>query len=112
MLMMAPAVTHSDLRRVPSDSSSSTEESGQTREDAPEQELLEPIAIVGFALKFPQDATTTEAFWQLLLEGRCATTDFPKDRMSIDAFHHPDPNRYDAVNAPAFIRAWPVRLTL
>lgn len=62
-----------------------------------ERDLLQPIAIIGFSLKFPQEATTPEAFWQMLMQGRCAMTEFPKDRMNIDGFYHPDPKRHDAV---------------
>ncbi|KAF2264111.1 ketoacyl-synt-domain-containing protein [Lojkania enalia] len=43
----------------------------------------EPIAIIGFAFKFPQEADTPEGFWKMLLEKRCVMTDFPEDRMSV-----------------------------
>ena len=62
-----------------------------------EQDLLQPIAIIGFSLKFSQEATTPEAFWRMLMQGRCAMTEFPKDRMNIDGFYHPDAKRHDAV---------------
>lgn len=62
-----------------------------------EDRELEPIAVVGFAFKLPQGATTTEAFWQMLLDGRSAMTEVPKDRWNVDAFYHPDPERYDSV---------------
>jgi hypothetical protein len=52
--------------------------------------VLEPLAIVGFSHKFPEDATTAEAFWNMLEEGRCVSSEFPKDRMNIDAFYHAD----------------------
>jgi hypothetical protein len=32
------------------------------------EDIVEPIAVVGLSLKFPDDATTPEAFWKLLLE--------------------------------------------
>lgn len=63
-----------------------------------EDDKLEPIAVVGMALKFPQDATTAESFWQMLLDGRSAMTEVPKDRWNIDAFYHPNPDRYDTVS--------------
>ncbi|RDL41699.1 uncharacterized protein BP5553_01678 [Venustampulla echinocandica] len=53
------------------------------------RDALEPLAIVGFSLKFPQDATTAESFWSMLLEGRNVSTEFPSDRMNIDAHHDP-----------------------
>ena len=61
--------------------------SSETRGDK-----LEPIAVVGFALKFPQDATSAESFWQMLADGRSAMTDIPKDRFNIDAFYNPSKN--------------------
>ncbi|MCJ1245434.1 hypothetical protein MMC30_002638 [Trapelia coarctata] len=60
------------------------------------QDKLEPIAIVGFALKFPQDATSSESFWSMMEEGRCAATAFPANRFNADAFYHPDNSRNDA----------------
>ncbi|TVY30663.1 Lovastatin diketide synthase [Lachnellula hyalina] len=56
-------------------------------------EELEPIAIIGLAFEFPQEATSEDAFWQMICEGRSASTDFPKERLNIDAFYHPDVSR-------------------
>jgi hypothetical protein len=66
---------------------------GRTDEDK-----LEPIAVVGLALKFPGDATSPEAFWSMMMGKNCASKDYPPDRMNVDAFYHPDlkkPNRVD-----------------
>lgn len=52
-----------------------------------------PLAIVGMALEFPQDADNVESFWQMILAGRCASTKFPSDRFNIDAFYHPGDDR-------------------
>ena len=62
-----------------------------------ESDKLEPIAVTGFSLKFPQDATSPEKFWQMMLHGRSAMTDVPKDRWNVDAFYHPNPDRQDCV---------------
>ncbi|KAK9413400.1 hypothetical protein SUNI508_02599 [Seiridium unicorne] len=51
-------------------------------------DLLEPLALVGFSLKYPQDADTPEAFWRVLEQGRCLMTEWPDDRMNLDAFFH------------------------
>ncbi|KAI1828360.1 putative polyketide synthase [Xylaria intraflava] len=48
----------------------------------------DPIAICGFSAKFPQEATSSESFWKILLEKRCVSTDFPPDRLSLQGFHH------------------------
>ncbi|KAI0022370.1 putative polyketide synthase [Xylariomycetidae sp. FL0641] len=40
-------------------------------------------------MKFPQDATDPERLWAVLMERRCAMTEFPKNRFNIDGFHDP-----------------------
>lgn len=57
----------------------------------------EPIAVIGLGLRFPQDATSPEAFWQMLIEGRSALTNVPKERFNLDAFYQPDSNRTGVV---------------
>ena len=58
---------------------------------------MEPIAIVGMSLRFPQDATSLSAFWELLRHARSAMTEIPQDRWNVDAYYHPDTNGLDAV---------------
>lgn len=58
---------------------------------------LEPIAIVGMAVRFPQGAESCDEFWQMLVEKKCASTEFPKDRLNIDAFWNPNPKKSNAV---------------
>ena len=62
-----------------------------------EKDKLEPIAVVGLALRFPQDATSSAAFWQMLMEGRSAMTEIPKDRFNVDAFYHTGPKKTNVV---------------
>lgn len=59
---------------------------------------IEPIAVIGLSLEFPQEATSTEAFWQMLIEARSGRTGIPKDRFNLEAFHHPDAGRQDNVS--------------
>lgn len=59
---------------------------------------LEPLAIIGLAFEFPQEATSEESFWQMICDGRSASMDFPKDRLNIDAFYHPDESRQNTVS--------------
>lgn len=54
-------------------------------------DALEPIAIVGLANRFPQQASTAEGLWELLLESRSTWSPIPKERFDSDAFYHPDP---------------------
>ena len=63
----------------------------------PNQNTLEPIAIIGFSLRFPQDATSAESFWKMLIEGRCAMTKVPEDRWTLASFYHPDGKRSNSV---------------
>ncbi|CAG8942939.1 unnamed protein product [Penicillium salamii] len=64
-----------------------------------QDQKLPPLAIVGLSLKFPQDAVSPESFWDMLVKGRCASTDFPSDRLNIDAYHNSDTNRLDTLTA-------------
>ncbi|KAL8875408.1 MAG: hypothetical protein Q9198_006231, partial [Flavoplaca austrocitrina] len=66
--------------------------------DNPVYGPVEPIAIVGLSLQFPQEATNSEALWSMLLQKRCAMTDWPSERLNITAFHHPDKGRNDTFN--------------
>jgi acyl transferase domain-containing protein len=62
-----------------------------------EQDQLEPLAVIGFSLKFPDDAISPDSFWKMMMEKRCASKEIPKDRMNIDALYHPDIERRDTV---------------
>ena len=68
-----------------------------------EADVAEPIAIVGFSLKYPQDADSPASFWKMLEEKRCAMTEWPKDRINLEAFYHRDGDREDSVRNPAFM---------
>lgn len=60
-------------------------------------DALEPIALIGLDLKFPQDAVSAESFWRLLIEGRSAMTEVPQERFNPDAFYHSDTTRINVV---------------
>lgn len=62
------------------------------------EDLVEPIAVVGLSLKFPDDATTPESFWKLLLEKRCVSREIPENRANMEAFYHSDGGRPHAVS--------------
>lgn len=66
-------------------------------------EKVEPVAVVGFSARLPQEATTGEAFWKMLSEGRSVVTEIPKERFNIDAFYHPNAERSDAVGCELFM---------
>ncbi|KAI1322483.1 lovastatin nonaketide synthase [Xylariaceae sp. FL0255] len=56
-----------------------------------------PLAIIGFSFEFPQEATSTESFWQMVCDGRNTSSEFPKDRFNIDGFYHPDEERPSSI---------------
>lgn len=58
---------------------------------------MEDIAVVGFSLKFPQEADSVEGFWDMMMDQRCAVTQFPEDRLNFSAMYHLDKNRDDSV---------------
>ncbi|KAF5872206.1 putative polyketide synthase protein [Botrytis fragariae] len=60
-----------------------------------EERCVDPIAVVGFSLKFPQEARDAESFWKVLMDMRCTATEYPEDRLSKSNRYHPDPNRKD-----------------
>lgn len=51
----------------------------------------EPVAVVGMACRFP-GADSTEAYWELLREGRDVVREVPADRWAVDALYDPDPD--------------------
>lgn len=59
---------------------------------------MEPIAIIGMSFKFPGGAETSEDFWQVLIDKRCAATEVPKDRFVIDAYWHHDKKKLNTVS--------------
>jgi acyl transferase domain-containing protein/NAD(P)-dependent dehydrogenase (short-subunit alcohol dehydrogenase family)/acyl carrier protein len=64
----------------------------ESRLNALEYARTESIAIIGMACRFPGNADTPEAFWQLLSAGRDAIIEVPKERWDIDAYYDPDPD--------------------
>ncbi|KAJ5345682.1 hypothetical protein N7452_003686 [Penicillium brevicompactum] len=54
---------------------------------------VEPIAIIGVASRFANDAEDTEKLWTTLLQGKSQMTPFPADRMNLQAHFHSDPER-------------------
>lgn len=70
------------------------------RDSETDEDILEPIAIVGLSVKFPGQATSAGAFWDMMMERKCASKIFPPDRMNIDAFYHPNPQKLNRVSPP------------
>lgn len=64
------------------------------------QDVLDSIAVVGFSMKFPEEATSAEGFWDMIIKGRCVSAEFPKDRLNIEAFYDSDQDVQGAVILP------------
>lgn len=60
--------------------------------------LLEPVAIVGLSFKFPQGAVSEDVLWEKLMNRECTSTEFPEDRVNIDAFYNPDHKKLNTVS--------------
>jgi hypothetical protein len=72
-------------------------ETSQQHGNHMDKDTMDPIAIVGFSLTFPEDATSADSFWSMMMEGRCAAATWPEDRLNGSALYHPDRNRLDSV---------------
>lgn len=70
------------------------------------QQRHEPIALVGIGCRFPGEANGADAFWNLLVNGRCAIEEVPAQRWNVERFFDTNPEApgrmYTA--AGAFIR--------
>jgi acyl transferase domain-containing protein len=60
-----------------------------------------PIAIVGVGGRFPGDASSPDKLWEMLVQGRSALKDVPKERYDVDAYYHPHAERQGAQNFKA-----------
>lgn len=79
---------------------SSSQSINMGSESAEVRQAIEPVplAIVGLAFELPGGVTSEAVFWQMLYEGRCTSTDFPRDRLNVDAFYHPGESRPSSVS--------------
>ena len=62
-----------------------------------EDDKIEPLAIIGFFARLPQDGDSVEGFWRLLCDGLSAAREIPKERSDLDAFYRPDVDMIDTV---------------
>ncbi|KAL8872489.1 MAG: hypothetical protein Q9174_001891 [Haloplaca sp. 1 TL-2023] len=60
---------------------------------------VRPIAVIGFAGRFPGEANNTEALWDLCCESRSAWSEIPETRFSARAYLHSDPSKMGCFNS-------------
>lgn len=96
---MAPGLLLNDASDTASKNSSISSASyrSEGHPKASRAETTTPVAVVGFALEFPQDATSADSFWEMLVKKRCASTEVPQERFNVDAFFGEDRTRNDTV---------------
>jgi len=63
----------------------------------PDNGSPEPIAVIGFAHKLPQDVASADSLWKLLMERRTTMTEVPMNRWNINGFYRPHGNRPSTV---------------
>ncbi len=61
--------------------------------DEMDRRQKEPIAIVGFGLRFPGGAHDEFSLWQILAQGVNAVTEIPSDRWNLDEYYDPDADK-------------------
>lgn len=47
----------------------------------------DPIVVCGFSVRFPGEASSSERFWKMMMEKRCASGEFPRGRVNVDGFY-------------------------
>ena len=62
------------------------------------RDALSPIAIIGLAGRFPGDAMTPKALWEMCCDRRSAWSKIPESRMNSEAYFHPNPSKRGCVS--------------
>lgn len=73
------------------------EEMNGVVEEPPHNPSLDPIAIVGFAGRFPGKATNAKNLWDMCCQGQSAWSEVPKDRFNAEAYFHPNHSKSGCV---------------
>ncbi|KAL8691096.1 MAG: hypothetical protein Q9218_003606 [Villophora microphyllina] len=60
--------------------------------------MKRPIAVIGLAGRFPGDATSPQALWEMCCDGRSAWSEVPESRMNGKAYFHPNASKAGCFN--------------
>ena len=60
---------------------------------------MKPVAVVGLACRYPEDATSPPALFEMLFKGRSAWSEVPSNRFNIDSYWHPNKDRIGTTTA-------------
>lgn len=61
--------------------------------NGPAQLLMsDPIAVIGIGCRFPGNANSPEAYWELLRDGVDAISEIPADRWDLQSLYDPNPD--------------------
>ncbi|KAJ8122817.1 hypothetical protein ONZ43_g1083 [Nemania bipapillata] len=63
------------------------------------EDKMMPVAVVGMACRFPGEAVSPSAFFDMLVKGRSAWSEVPKNRYNVDAYWHPSKDRVGTTTA-------------
>ena len=58
-----------------------------------------PIAVVGLAGRFPGDATTPQALWEMCCHGESVWSKVPKDQINAKAYFQSNPSKSGCVSS-------------
>ncbi|KAL9623322.1 MAG: hypothetical protein Q9160_002429 [Pyrenula sp. 1 TL-2023] len=69
-------------------------------------EHIEPLAIIGFSMEFPDGVVSEDDFWDKMMRRECTAEPFPEDRLSRSGFYNPNLKRRDVtpVTVGSFLR--------
>ncbi|OAA75373.1 Beta-ketoacyl synthase [Akanthomyces lecanii RCEF 1005] len=59
---------------------------------------MDDIAVIGLGVRFPGDATSPEALWEILEHGESQWSEIPKDRLNVNGYYHPGGDRQGSIS--------------
>lgn len=61
----------------------------------------DPVVIVGVSFQFPSEATSEDALWEIVRDGRSTMTEVPASRYNIKGHYSHTQGRQNGVSHPA-----------